>query len=400
MNENPSGPFAVISSTLPPATNGQAVMLGRILRGLPAENYRLILTEKPFGKSTSVPLAAEVHSVATPAYWQPSRLPGIGGLMALANYAIVFFSRTRQLGELLRKFRCRRAVVCTGHIFDLPTAWIASRKARIPLIVYAFDFYAYQFDAVGGFLGLLIRAFARLAERVILPRTELVIVPNEFLQNEYAKRYHVRTVIVRNPLDFNPDSMSQHPWPAAPDSIRLAYTGSVYTPQIQSLRLILQALENDVTGRIRLALLTPQTPDELAAMNITGRVDHLGCLNHEATREAQSRADVLVLPFGFDTPYPTIIRTSAPGKLAEYLASGRPILVIAPPDSFLVWYFERHRCGWVVAEKDPARILSVIDEIIASPDERAERCRRAFQCAQRDFALDVARRTFLGAVQN
>lgn len=398
MDDSSTGPIAVISSTLPPATNGQAVMLGRILRTLPPDSYRLILTEKPFGESTSPPLDAEVHSIATTARWKPPAIRGVGGLVAMINHAFTFFARIRGIRACLSRFRCRKAVVCTGHVFDLPTAWLASRKARIPLIVYAFDFYAYQFDAVGGLMGFAIRIFARVAERMVLPQAALVIVPNEFLQNEYARRYRVRTVIVRNPLDFTPTDISQHPWPASPDSIRIVYTGSVYTPHIQSLRLILKALESDATGQIRLALYTPQMPAELAKMKITGRVDYLGCLDHESIREAQARADILLLPFGFNTPYPTIIRTSAPGKLGEYLASGRPILVNAPADTFLAWYVEKHQCGWVVADEDPQRILAVIQEIIASPSERAERGRRAFLCAQRDFALDSARQAFRAAI--
>lgn len=397
MNANPR-PFAVVSSTIPPASNGQAVILGRLLRGIPSTDYRLIVTEPPFGKATAPPLDAVSFSIAVPPRSRHTRLPGLRLLATMVDYVRALISRVNGIARITREQQCAKVIACTGHIFDPFAAFLASRRTKTPLIVYAFDYYAYQFDAVEGVLGLVIRICARLFERIVIPRAALVIVPNEFMRDEYARRYGCQLAIVHNPLDSEPTEPSASPWPTVSGTIRLMYTGSVYTPHIQALQTVLKALDQDGAEHIHLSLHTPQSAEELARLNLSGRFDQPGCLDQAGIRAAQAKADILLLPFGFRTPYPAIIKTSAPGKLAEYLASGRPILVHAPADTFLAWYFRQNDCGWVVDQDDPQRLLSAIEEIATNPELRQARCARAWACAVRDFSPENGRQAFLDAI--
>jgi glycosyltransferase involved in cell wall biosynthesis len=74
-----------------------------------------------------------------------------------------------------------------------------------------------------------------------------------------------------------------------------------------------------------------------------------------------------------------------PGKMGEYLASGRPILVHAPADSFIAWYFRHHECGLVVDENDPARLAQAIDSLLNDADLRKTIGARARDRAIADF---------------
>src|SRR5262249_23312884 len=107
--------------------------------------------------------------------------------------------------------------------------------------------------------------------------------------------------------------------------------------------------------------------------------------------ELQRRADILFLPLAFHSPYPHIIRTSAPGKMGELLTSGRPILVHAPADSFVSWYFHRYDCGVVVDRDDPALLADAVRRLIAEPDLRARIVANARLRARLDFSIARAR---------
>ena len=75
----------------------------------------------------------------------------------------------------------------------------------------------------------------------------------------------------------------------------------------------------------------------------------------------QRNADILFLPLAFNSPYPEIIKTSSPGEIGEYLAGKKPILVHAPSDSFISWYFRKYNCGCVVDDDDSEKLAAAIN---------------------------------------
>ena len=51
---------------------------------------------------------------------------------------------------------------------------------------------------------------------------------------------------------------------------------------------------------------------------------------------------------------------TVPGKLFEYLAVGRPVLAVAPPDSATADVLESIGGGWLAAAGDPAAIACIL----------------------------------------
>ncbi|MDD1684697.1 MAG: glycosyltransferase, partial [Methanoregula sp.] len=114
----------------------------------------------------------------------------------------------------------------------------------------------------------------------------------------------------------------------------------------------------------------------------------------------QQSADILFLPLAFDSPYPDIIRTSAPGKIGEYLASEKPVLVHAPKDSFIAWYFSKNRCGDVVSENNPDTLAEHVVRLVRDDEYRRELARNAYILARDQFDAGSAREKFLAIINN
>jgi glycosyltransferase involved in cell wall biosynthesis len=108
----------------------------------------------------------------------------------------------------------------------------------------------------------------------------------------------------------------------------------------------------------------------------------------------QMEADLLFLPLAFNSPYPELVRTSATTKLGEYLAARRPVLVHAPPDSFVSWYFRRYDCGLVVDESDPARLAEGIERVLGDAGLRRLLSANAWERARADFDIRQSRDAF------
>lgn len=72
-------------------------------------------------------------------------------------------------------------------------------------------------------------------------------------------------------------------------------------------------------------------------------------------------------------------RLAMPSKLQGILASGRPVLALAPPESELAKLIEQHQCGWVVGDSnDPQAVAAAIRAAMSgNREQRATNARQA-----------------------
>jgi len=117
-----------------------------------------------------------------------------------------------------------------------------------------------------------------------------------------------------------------------------------------------------------------------------------------AMPDIQREADVLFLPLAFNSPLSEHLRTSSPGKMGEFLAAGRPILVHTPPDSFTTWYFRHYECGVVVDENDPRALVAALSQLVEDSTLGERISLRAWERAQADFETTKVRARFLGVL--
>lgn len=371
--------FAIISHVLPPAPSGQSVVLQRLLDGFQPESYCLI-------SSAAAKLQPALHFPAPTDSWFFS------GSIVL-NTWLGIRSRSRQIEAIVRHRGCQLIVVCSGDICDLPAAALAARRTGIPLLPYMFDDYRWQWT---GFY----RRLSRRLESFVLQQASGIIVPNEFLAEEYGRRCQKPVVIVRNPaLLPELEILDQSPRILDEGSVNVVYTGSVYRAHYDAFRNLIGAIERLGRSDVKLHIFTAQSAEDLKVNGIGGAVviHHPHQPPNDVAR-LQRQADLLFLPLAFSSPIPEVIRTSAPGKMGEYLAAGRPILVHAPADSFVSWYFCRHGCGIVVDHSDPVRLAETMQEIFSDFDQRERLGRQARACAERDFSIGKAQADFAGFI--
>jgi glycosyltransferase involved in cell wall biosynthesis len=366
--------FAVLSHVLPPAWSGQAMMLWKLLAPRDPSEYILISGGTRDGASAGT-LPARRYNVARPRVHTRVGLP------------FTLLARSWRLASILRRERCSAVVACTGDLYDLPTAFVASRLARARFYPYLFDDFAHQWPDARH------RAVARALEPTLVRRSHATIVPNEFLRDALEERYGVTPTIVRNACDLT----AYDTVPPAVERGTIVYTGAVYGAQIDALAALVRAIGfvNDRGVRVRLHLHTSASVEELAARGLAGPVTVHG---HRAGTEMpaiQRAADVLFLPLSFAADYHAeVIRTAAPGKMGEYLAARRPILAHAPRNSFVSWYFRKYDCGLVVDEPDDRELAAALERLLGDHALRDQLTVNAGERARVDFDIGKARRAF------
>lgn len=359
----PPAQVAVLSTSVPPANSGQARVLAQLL-GDPTSTARPVwLTENPPGGPEAAAALPLPRGPLLPARLCPRPLADLNRRAGLAALVVA-----RARAALRAAPGAAGFVGCSGSPFDLPAASLAARWARRPLVAWLFDDPVFQWapDTGPGY-----RAFARWCERRWAPRAAAVIAPNETMAEDFAARHPgLRPAfVVRNPAAdaaFGDAEGAGAPWPG---TATILYTGSVYSAQADAMRNLVAAL--DGLEGFRLVVHSAQSAAEIAALGIAGpAVEVRPALGHAATLEAQRRAEVLFLPLAFGAPIPEVIRSSAPAKASEYLASGRPALVHAPPGAFVGRMFGGG-AGLVVDAPDPAALRAALRRLRDGPGLRA-----------------------------
>ena len=373
--------IAVVSSVLPPSWSGQAILINRLLKDRSPEEYCLISQEdyaKVETTAAAPKLTGHYHHLV------PQRqIPRGQRLDAIKRINIHFLGR--QIAAIARSEACSAIVAFSGNLTDLPASLVASRILKVPFYAYLCDYYSYQHMSV--------RAFAQRMEAKVLRGANGVIVLNEFLRDEFKRAYGVEPSIIYNPCDLRTYEAAP-PFKDHSGEQRIVYTGAVYAAHYDAFRNLIAAIEQLGRPDVRLHLYTAQSPKELNEIGISGPVVFHEHVTAAEVPALQKQADLLFLPLAFDSPYPEIIRTSAPFKMGEYLAAQRPVLVHAPADSFLAWYFRENQCGMVVDENDPGKLAEGIERLLREESYRNELCERAGERARADFNDERSRARF------
>ncbi len=376
--------FAVLSHSLPPTRSVHAVVLRRLLEGVPPDRYRVICSGKvdAGGDDSTLPGLPARRYDLRPAYSQKFLyhlhwdLPGVS-----VNALFAIGSRARQVARILKKERCDLLIACTGDLHDLPAAGLAARRAGVRFVPYVLDDYAFQWTGA-------YRTIARALEPSVMKAAAALMVPNEHLRDEYLKRYGVDSVVIRNPCPM-PDLDALDRMPRAfPEGINIVFTGTVYHAHYDAFHNLIAALRSLGRNDVRLHIYTSQPELHLRKAGVSG--PGVICHPHIPASEVPRvlrHADILFLPLAFDSPIPEVIRTSAPGKMGEYLSAGRPVLVHAPADSFVSWYFRENGCGVVVDHRRFEAVAEVIEKLIADREAVRKISLAARRMAERDFAV-------------
>lgn len=398
MPHAPGRKLALFSHVLPPSPSGQAAVIGRLLSGLPDDACCLLSCRDYAGLQAGPagcgPLPARHHHLVD--------LPGRPGLRRLLPTRFRFPAeadraireRATRIGEILRSERAGVLVACTGELYGLPAAAAACRQTGIPFVPYLFDDYLHQWVGIE-------RAVAARYEPGVIRGAAAVIVPNAAARDAYRDRYGVEATVIGNPCELpDLDALDALPRRFGSGDRAIVYAGSVYHAHFDAFRNLIEAMRRLARPGLKLHVFTDQTGEKLAQGGVCGpmvvRHDHVPPTEVPAILR---QADVLFLPLAFDSPIPEVIRTSAPGKMGEYLSVARPVLVHAPADAFVGRYFRENGCGTVVDRDDPAELADALRGLLDGEGGGAfEAAARA--AAERDFGVEEMRGRFFGLIDS
>jgi glycosyltransferase involved in cell wall biosynthesis len=389
--------IAIVSPVLPPSPSGQAVVLYHLLKNVPPDEYILISPKKyhdstdDAGKCT-LRLTGKYHQIPNFNHRFTNQCIRVTRCKVHNPLAWYLGRRINKFKKIFQNENCSHIVGCSGDPIDPYCAYIASKELDIPYFFYAFDDYCNQWS------NELYRRFAATVGPDIIRNAQKVLVTNEFLKIHYSKEYGTDPVVIHNPVDIGSYNKVIATRGIAKEPIKIVYTGAVYEAHLGAFRNLIEAI-NRINKKIELHVYSDDQCEELIQGSHPICVIIHRHLPISFMPEIQKNADMLFLPLAFKSSYPDIIvKTSSPGKMGEYLAAKRPILVHAPHDSFISWYFTRYECGVVVDSEDIDALAETLIKLIRDTELQMKISTAAGEMAMCHFNLEDAQRAFLNAV--
>ncbi len=391
--------IAVVSSTVPPERNGQAIMIKRLFENI-SPKYYCYIQRKIYG---------DYHVNASKKQGETPRIYRIrpfipvkkssNTILKILSFSLFFIEIlpcTIKFIKILRKESIDVVVSCSDSLVNMPSAWLACKYLKLDFYPYFFDHYKYQQRFK------ILRYFSGFFERRIVHSSKKIIVPNEMAYKLYKQEYGIECVVIHNPCDISKYPATKENVIDPEKRIRIVYTGDIYTAQIDALKSLVFAVKElrQKSLDLKIELYTNENSKRFITDSIEDIEDIIIFNDYVSPSEVHKvhmDADMLFLPLSFKSRYPIeLINTSAPGKTGEYLASGRPILVHAPKDSFLSWYFRKYKCGAVVDKYDEKELTSVLERLLSDKKLQKEYMKNARIRAKEDFDIKKSQNKFIG----
>jgi len=249
----------------------------------------------------------------------------------------------------------------------LVAAYQAAEELDLPLTVY--------FDILWQELPECDMRLARKYEQRILERADGRFAITEFAADFLSKKHGLHVDFLPHTIDLmnRVDGFQPLPDNAQPT---IHFCGGIYPAMNQDAVVRLVDAAQRAKCRPQVDLCAPGVPQELQSRGMQARY-----LPRAELRAVQRQSTIQFLPSAFHSNRPMTIRHNFPTKAMEYLCSGRPILVHAPPDCYLSWLAKKEGFALVVDRPDIDELSRAIDRLVGDEQLQRELVAKAFAFA-------------------
>jgi hypothetical protein len=277
--------------------------------------------------------------------------------------------------------------------------WLAAatlaRTANVPLHLIIHDDWPRAANVPTQFRGWLDRAF-----RGVYQQAESRMCVSPFMRRNYLERYGADSEVLY-PLRAKdcPDFVDPPVRVTQSDHrFTVAFAGTINSEGYVRALLALRNSLASVNGR--LLIFGPMTQQSACETGLDDpNVVLCGLLaSDDLILRLRDEADVLFVPMSFDTADRPNMEMAFPSKLADYTATGLPMLIYGPTYCSAVrWANDNSGVAEVVETEDETSLTKAIQRL-ANVGTRVSLGLRASEAGRHYFAYGVAQRTFQNAV--
>jgi glycosyltransferase involved in cell wall biosynthesis len=326
-----------------------------------------------------------------------SRFLWVGRLKHVINWIILGAVCCAAMINILRRRIDAIVTVLHGRFYF--AAALAAFLTRTPYVVVVHDDFVSGANRVSVF-----------SARILRPLTKHVL---RGAANIYAVSPQMRQLLMS---EFDVDSELQLPATARPcsgpsanaghaeDGPVVVFAGGISYAVEDSLNLLATLITSGAArtfgiSNLKLRLFSMASNEEIKRLGWDHpNIECKGWVSQSELPNALSNADILFLPYSFAESSRHAVATAFPSKTADYLASGKPILILAPNFSTLVRYAREEGFGEIVDQFSADALGQAIHKIAFSPTYQASLANGALQVFSRHHDIVNQRRKFFASL--
>jgi glycosyltransferase involved in cell wall biosynthesis len=369
--------------------------MSRLLEGCDGKHL-LVITSTP-GKrlSRNDELLACKH-IAFPVLGA-SRVRWFGRLKHILNWIILAVACFTALASIL--WRKVDVVITVLHGRFYFAGAFAAYLTRTPYVVVVHDDFISSANRLSKFSANILRP---LAKRVLHRAAHVYAVSPEmtnFLANEFGVDSELQLPATTKLLRRQGSLCG-----SGTEAPVIVFAGGVTFAVRDSLDLVAKLITGGAAAEYGMPGLKLRLFSQLCVEQANeygwyhSNIEIKGWVPQSALLDALSEADILLLPYSFSENARHAVHTAFPSKTADYLASRKPILILAPGSSTLVRYARKEGFADIVDEFSTDALARTIHQIVFSPEHRATLADRAQQVFCRNHDIANQRRKFFATL--
>jgi len=353
-----------------------SALLHRLLSDYPADRLTIIETATESQPQRRLPNAKYISHPIANQRWLDTRFH---------PYVAAWFTRKAplmapRLSESLNGFDCE-GVLTVAHGFGWLAAAQIADKRRMPLHLIIHDDWPRVADIAPQFRNWLDERFASVYRQA---QSRLCVSPA--MSCFYEQRYGPPAEVIYPSRAADCADFAEPPARLADrdKQFTIVFAGTINSRgYVEGLTALQKALE-PVDGR--LLIFGPLTADEAQQAGLTHRNTEIcGLLSStELLTRLREEADTLFVPMSFDAADRTNMEMAFPSKLADYTATGIPLLIYGPHYcSAVVW--ARENPGVAEVAGSETDLANAIPMLANNPDHRIALGKRALATGRQYF---------------
>jgi glycosyltransferase involved in cell wall biosynthesis len=347
-----------------------SALLHRLLSGYPADRLTIIETGTESQPKRRLPNINYISRRVSKQRWLDTRFH---------PYMLAWFTY-RAPKMSLNGFECE-AVLTVAHGFGWLTAAEIARKRKAPLHLIIHDDWPRVADIAPQLRNWLDDRFANVYRQA---RSRLCVSPA--MSRFYEERYGAPAAVIYPSRAADCADFAGPPARLADrdKQFTIVFAGTINSRgYVQALTSLQKALE-PVDGR--LLIFGPLTADEAQQAGLSHRNTGIrGLLSStELLMTLREEADTLFVPMSFDAADRTNMEMAFPSKLADYTATGVPLLIYGPNYcSAVAWAHENPGVAEIVESETD--LADAIARLANNPGHRIALGNRALETGREYF---------------
>lgn len=340
---------------------GGPVLVKRLLEGYPSEKVT-ILTGSHYLKSAPRQERLACSHIVFPTSNETGRW-GLGRIKFFCSWLLIPLLTLVGVWALKRRELKVILTVADGHFFI--AAACVSMLTSTPLVLIVHDDWvaAQKWDSY------VIRYFCGALFRFVIRRSSHIYAVSPGMQNMLRDEYQTESELQLPATEIHEIDSSAATAEVKPETFRIVFAGIGSGAVLEGLNLIVQVIKSGTLAALglkacELHLYMAAGPDDARRLGWEHEDIKLrGWVSQNELRSALKTAHLLFLPYSFRDDQRFFTTRSFPSKVADYLASGTPILILSPAYASIVEYASRHGFAEIVDEPTEAALAKGIFRI-------------------------------------